>query len=109
MNTERANLQRQITSSAYSIFAALLAGIAQADQPTGAEYCAMESLARLAIRQQMKMGWTDPDDYVSLQSKVREHLEMCFPQMHPIYLGYASDEVATLVLEELGLLSPTIH
>lgn len=109
MLTVRAKLQLQITASAYFALAATLRGNAPVEMPVDADYAAMEGLARDAIRECIALGWTEPHYFLPAQSSVRLLLKLLFPTTQSIYLNYADDEMSTLVREELGLLSPTLH
>ena len=109
LGVDRAALQRLMTATTYLAFASQLSGPQSIEglEPTHFEAC--ETVARLAIREHMNRAQSAEVDFAAAMQAAATDLAQRFPQAPDIMLGYAGDEIASLVLEELGLLPKTIH
>ena len=106
---DRAVLQRLMTATTYLAFASALSGAQSVAGCEPTQFDACEALARSAIRQHMSRGLSAQVDFAVAIRTAALDLAERFPQAPGIMHGYASDEIASLVLEELGLLPKTLH
>jgi hypothetical protein len=109
MASDRARLQKLLTATTYLAVAATLCG---PDAVTGLDpvaFDACELAVRRAIHRHMSEGHTTFGAYEPAVRLAADQLAQSYPDALEIMLGYAQDEISTLILEELGHLPKTLH
>ena len=105
---DRATFQKQITAMAYAAFTLALSGRPSACA-LDASYNIQEDAARQAVRGEMQLGRLEIEDFEAAMLAALSRTAWEFPSAPEILIGFASDEVLSLTMEELGLLQPTSH
>lgn len=107
MASERALQQKRITAVCFKSFVEALSGNAYLTA-TEFTYDEQEDATRKTIRHEMAHGRKTLEAFERPLAASAAVLSKKFPEVDEMILGYASDEILTLVLEELGLLMTSI-
>lgn len=109
MASDRAKLQKLLTATTYLAVAATLCGPDAIAGLDSTQFDACELAVRRAIHQQMAAGHTTFGAYEAAVQQAADQLAEANAETPEIMLGYAQDEITTLILEELGHLPRTVH
>ena len=109
MASDRAKLQKLLTATTYLAVAESLCGAEAIAGLNPAQFDACELAVRRAVHKHMALGHTTFGAYEAAVQQAADQLAETHPDTLEIMLGYAQDEISTLILEELGQLPKTVH